>query len=113
MASSHAFTSGESLLSVIPTVYVPASRAARAASTVSRRPRRNVMAMRRSRGERFSIWFRNRPPPLLAARALKPFQRYLGEGLVCAGFERGKDGAPNRYLFFEGDEENGGAIDRE
>ena len=31
------------------------------------------------------------------------FQRYLAEGLYCAGFERGRDGASSRYLFFKDD----------
>ncbi len=29
------------------------------------------------------------------------FQRCLAEGLYCAGFERGRDDAPSRYLFFK------------
>lgn len=31
------------------------------------------------------------------------FQRYLAEGLYCAGFERGRAGANSRYLFFKDD----------
>jgi predicted GNAT superfamily acetyltransferase len=37
----------------------------------------------------------------LEARA--NFQRCLAEGFYCAGFERGRDGAPSRYLFFKDD----------
>ena len=31
------------------------------------------------------------------------FERYLSAGLYCAGFERGRDGAHSRYLFFRDD----------
>lgn len=33
------------------------------------------------------------------------FQRYLADGLYCAGFERGRRGEPSRYLFFKDTQE--------
>jgi len=33
-------------------------------------------------------------------RVRADFQRHLADGLYCAGFERGAEGSPSRYLFF-------------